>query len=66
MDGHVLAGFRTHDPLIDPRRTSDATNNGRRFATLKFHSLNMFRIVCRKSLRRDADEITACSERKHH
>jgi len=56
MDGHALAGLRAQDPLIDPRCTRDAVNNGRRPATLKFHSLNMLRIVCRKSLRRDGEE----------
>jgi hypothetical protein len=59
MDGHVLATFRTHDPLIDPRRTRDTTNNGRRRATLKSHSLSMFRIVCGKTLRRDTDDSSA-------
>ena len=64
MDGQVLASLRTQDPLIDPRCPRDATNNGGRLATLKSYSLNMFRIVCRKSLRRDGDEITASSESK--
>lgn len=66
MDRHVLASFRTHDPLIDSRCASDPTNNGRRLATLKFHSLGMFRIIRRKTLRKDTNNGAARSERKYH
>jgi hypothetical protein len=65
MHSHVLAGFRTQDPFIDPRCTRDAANDGRRPATLKSHPLNMFWIVCRKSLHGDGEEITANSESKY-